>query len=92
MIKYHGTPITPMSVFKEAVVNRNVLISYAYSGDLNRAVKYCNKIYLDNGAFSFWTKGKTVDWNKYYKWVEANYNRIEFFIIPDVDKRHLQLV
>lgn len=84
MIKYHGTPITPMSVFKEAVTNKNVLISYAHRGDLNRALQYCNKICLDNGAFSFWTKGKTIDWNKYYEWVEDNYERIEFFIIPDV--------
>jgi len=84
MIKYHGTPITPMSVFEKAVTNKNVLISFAHSGDLNRALKLCNKICLDNGAFSFWTKGKKVDWNKYYEWVESNYERIEFFIIPDV--------
>lgn len=84
MIKYHGTPITPKSVFKDAVSDKNVLISYAHSGDLNRALKYCNKICLDNGAFSFWTKGKTVDWTKYYQWVQENYDRIEFFIIPDV--------
>ena len=84
MIKYHGTPITPMSVFKDAVSDKNVLISFAHSGDLNRALKYCNKICLDNGAFSFWTKGKTPNWSNYYKWVEENYERIEFFIIPDV--------
>lgn len=84
MIKYHGTPITPREIFKKSVSGKNVLISYAHPHDLNNALKYCNKICLDNGAFSFWTKGKDVDWDNYYKWVEDLIERIEFFIIPDV--------
>ena len=84
MIKYHGTPITPKEVFKKSVSGKNVLISYAHPNDLNNALKYCNKICLDNGAFSFWTKNKQVDWDKYYDWVYDLKERIEFFIIPDV--------
>jgi len=84
MIKYHGTPITPERVFNEVMPNRNALVSYAHPHDLKKALKQCNKVCLDNGAFSFWTKGKSVDWNNYYSWVFDVYSYIDFFIIPDV--------
>lgn len=83
MIKYHGTPITPKEIFYSAMPNLNALISFAHSSDVDKAFKICNKVCLDNGAFSFWTKNKKVDWNEYYKWVEKYPNR-EFHIIPDV--------
>ena len=84
MIKYHGTPITPVSIFKDCMKNRNVLISWANQQDLKNAIGYCNKIMLDNGAFTLWTKNKIVDWEKYYTWVNRNYEKIAHYIIPDV--------
>ncbi len=84
MIKYHGTPITPKRVFEQIMPTRNALISYAHSGDLERALKICDNVIIDNGAFSFWTKGKKVEWNKYYEWIEKFEDKIEFYIIPDV--------
>lgn len=84
MIKYHGTPVTPQSIFIESLTNKNALISFANPQDLEIAIKTCNKIILDNGAFSFWTKKKSVNWAEYYQWVCKNYEKIDHFIIPDV--------
>jgi len=83
MIKFYGTPITPQSVFLEHMKGRNALVSFAHKQDAYVAFSNCNKVILDNGAFSFWKTGKQTDWDEYYKWVEAHYNR-EFFFIPDV--------
>jgi len=83
MIKYHGTPITPIDIFLQAVTNKNVLVSWANPQDVNNAFANCNKVILDNGAFTFWKKKKVIDWNDYYKWVEK-YNNREWFFIPDV--------
>lgn len=84
MIKYHGTPVTPQDIFLKALTNRNALVSFANPQDLEIAIKTCNKIMLDNGAFSFWTKKKSVNWTEYYRWVCKNYEKIDYFIIPDV--------
>lgn len=84
MIKYHGTPVTPKKIFIKALTNKNVLVSFANPQDLNIAINYCNKIILDNGAFTFWTKGKEIDWENYYKWVCKNFDKIDYFFIPDV--------
>ena len=83
MIKYHGTPVTPRNIFFKALTNRNALISFANPQDIKVAFENCNKVILDNGAFSMWTKKKKTDWNKYYDWVKEHSNR-DFYFIPDV--------
>lgn len=84
MIKYHGTPLTPIVVFKSALKNRNCLIPFVRKDNFELAKGICNKIMIDNGAFSFWTKGIKIDWNDYYKWIYEIYDDIEYFVIPDV--------
>lgn len=84
MIKYHGTPCSPMKIFYEAFANKNVLIPYPRPDDLKKALQVCDKIILDNGAFSVWRKGIAVDWSDFYNWVIKIINRVEFFLIPDV--------
>lgn len=82
MIKYHGTPCTPISVFIQALTGKNCLIPFPNPQDLTRANEFCNKVILDNGAFTMWTKGKQPDWDRFYEWV--NNSKREFFFIPDV--------
>ncbi len=84
MIKYHGTPITPKEVFNLSMLNKNVLIPYTEKRDFARAVKICNNILIDNGAFTVWRKKIKIDWNDYYKWIEEIYCDISYFFIPDV--------
>jgi len=84
LIKYYGTPLSPTSVFDEALRGRNVLIPYPRPDNLKRAIEICDKVIIDNGAFSIWRKGGTVDWDKFYSWLQPFKHNIEFFFIPDV--------
>lgn len=84
MIKYHGTPITPIKIFNEVVEGRNLLVSWANPQDLKRACNQAEKIILDNGAFTFWSKEKEANWDLYYQWITENSERLEYFFIPDI--------
>ncbi len=86
MIKYHGTPITPKSVFYKMMPTHNALVSFVNQQDLGKVLEVCDKIMLDNGAFTFWKKYKKpkLEWGDYYAWVENLYDKIEVFIIPDI--------
>jgi len=84
MIKYHGTPITPKEVFFKSMNDKNVLIPYTCLQDLNKAFEVCNKIIIDNGAFTIWRKGINIEWNDYYDWIDSIYDKITNFFIPDV--------
>lgn len=76
--------MSPMSVFNEAMDGRNCLIPFPRPDDYKRADKICNKIIIDNGAFTIWRKGGEADWDKYYEWLKERIDQIEFFFIPDV--------
>lgn len=85
MIKYYGTPITPNRVFDEIFEHgRNCLIPFPNPQNLKRAIEKCNKIIVDNGAFTLWRKGGKIDWNEYYDWLHPQLKEIEFYFIPDV--------
>lgn len=84
MIKYHGTPISPIPIFEQVAEGRNILVSWANPQDIKRACASCNKLILDNGAFTFWNKNKKVNWDRYYEWIINYYGRIEHFFIPDI--------
>ncbi|RLA77506.1 MAG: hypothetical protein DRG78_17320 [Epsilonproteobacteria bacterium] len=84
MIKYYGTPLTPLSIFNEALNGRNTLIPFPRPESLKLALKICSKIIIDNGAFTLWRKGGTIDWNDFYIWLEPIKKDIEFYFIPDV--------
>ena len=73
-----------MKIFYEAFTDKNVLIPYPRPDDMQRALQVCNKIIIDNGAFSVWRKRIVVDWADFYTWVKKFIDRIEFFLIPDV--------
>ena len=78
--KSHATE----KVFETYMKDRNVLIPFLNHSDLKRAKRVCNKIILDNSAFTAHTQGVVIDWNDYYDWVAKHEDRIEWFIIPDV--------
>ncbi len=84
MIKYYGTPLSPIKIFDEAMTGRDVLIPFPRPDDLIRALDQCNGIIVDNGAFTIWRKGGVIEWSDYYRWIEEHVYRIDFFIIPDV--------
>jgi len=84
MIKYHGTPFSPVHLFEQHMKGKNILIPFSRRDTLKRALKSGANIIFDNGAYTLWKQGKKVDWDKYYDWVKKHYERITYFIIPDV--------
>jgi len=86
MLHFHGGPITPDTCALKAWKGRHAFISFANPGQLPLASEVCQSFALDNGAFSFWTKKRVVDWQEYYAFVArwANHPRFSFAVIPDV--------
>jgi len=84
MIHYHGTPITPRSVLL-TLGGKHFCVSYSDARDALCCHQIGQTVMLDNGAFTMWTKGRAVDWDKYYAWAEQWLEyRTTWAIIPDV--------
>lgn len=86
MIHYHGGPITPDTCAIRAWKSRHACISFAAPQQIQLAARYCQSFMLDNGAFTFWKQGKSVNWNDFYKWAfEWMFHPgCDFVIAPDV--------
>jgi len=87
VIKYHGTPFAgTKSEASEALIGRHAFISFAAPNHLDVALEVCQSIALDNGAFSAWKSGKSIDWDVYFEWAKSlqNHPRVDFAVIPDV--------
>lgn len=83
-IHYHGTPITPRSVL-DTLAGRNFCVSFAAPADVKHCHAIGQSVMLDNGAFSVWRRGITVDWNEYYEWTAPWLDyRTTWAVIPDV--------
>jgi hypothetical protein len=86
MIHYHGTPMTPDHAAVEILRGRHGMVSFAHPGQISLVADVCQSFVLDNGAFSFWKKGKQVDWEGYYRWVDdwRLHPGFDWALIPDV--------
>ena len=83
MIHYHGTPITPRHKLLE-MSGRHFCVSYARPEDLKTCLEIGQSVMLDNGAFSAFTRGKTLNIPKFYAWIENNLIAPHWAVIPDV--------
>lgn len=83
MIHYHGTPVTPRAALAP-MAGRHFCVSWAASGDLEWALKHGASVMLDNGAFSAWTRGQTMDWPAFYAWAAPHLRHPHWAVIPDV--------
>lgn len=81
---YHGTPITPRSVLHE-LAGRNFCVSFAEPRDVEVCHRIGQSVMLDNGAFTVWKQGGTVDWKAWSEWVQpwVDY-RTTWCVLPDV--------
>lgn len=86
MIHYHGTPITPEESAARVLAGRHAMVSYAEPRQLALVMDACQSFALDNGAFSAWRAGRTMDWGKYRDFVAecAQHPGFDFAIIPDI--------
>jgi len=99
LIHYHGTPIggTKQEAAK-FLIGRHALIPFSYPVDLPIALDVCQSFCLDNGAFTAWKKGESVDFDSYLKWVNSvrSHPSFDWCLIPDVidgdEKDNIDLV
>lgn len=86
MIHYHGGPITPETCAHRTWYGRHAFVSFAHSYQIELAAAICQSFALDNGAFSFWKKGKETDWAAYYDWCGTwlDHPGCDWAVIPDV--------
>ena len=84
MIHYHGTPITPREKLYE-LAGRHFCVSYAEPRDVKVCHEIGQSVMLDNGAYSFWTKKKQVDWYEWAKWIDPWLDYpTTWVVLPDV--------
>lgn len=83
MMHYHGTPITPFSVFYE-LAGKNFCVSYARPDQIKQCHQAGQSVMLDNGAFSVWRQGITIDWDAWAEWVKPWLAyRTTWAVLPD---------
>jgi hypothetical protein len=84
MIHYHGTPISPRSELLK-LGGRSFCVSFVDHRDVEVCHKIGQSVMLDNGAFSFWRRGESINWDKYYSWCEPWLDHhTTWAVIPDV--------
>ena len=86
MIHYHGTPISGTAVCASKILaSRFAMISFARPDQLNLILEVCKGFALDSGAYSFWKRGATIDWELYRSWVFTLYQHpgYQFALLPD---------
>jgi hypothetical protein len=81
---YHGTPITPRSAL-QSLAGRNFCVSFAAPADIAECHRIGQSVMLDNGAFSVWRRGLTVDWEAWVKWAQPWLDyKTTWAVLPDV--------
>jgi len=84
VIHYHGTPITPRARLLE-LAGRSFCVSFADPRDVEVCHEIGQSVMLDNGAYTVWKQGGTVDWLAYYRWCERWLEHWSTWaVIPDV--------
>lgn len=87
MICYHGTPITPNRVLRDALDRRHAMVSFYRPDQIGMVAEICESFALDNGAFSAWRSGKPVtNWAPYVAFCRewGRHPACDWAIIPDV--------
>lgn len=87
MIAYHGTPLGgPRQDVARFLHGRHALVPYPRQEDLGAVAECCESFVFDNGAFSIWKSGGTLDVHGYTRWC-AEWSRhpgMDWCLIPDV--------
>lgn len=87
MIHYHGTPCSGTRAdAAQFIAGRHVMIPFPHPADLPIALEVCASFCLDNGAFSVWKKGGTLDSAAYARFVESVmfHPSFDWAVIPDI--------
>jgi len=84
-IHYHGLPLTPLVMLPD-LGGRHVCISFAtrINSQTEVCLKLMQSIMFDNGAFSIFQGGGTMDVLAYYDWLRPMLRHPHWAIVPDV--------
>ena len=86
-IHYHGLPITPNRVL-HTLGGAHFCVSYMRPEQVEWADRYGQSLMIDNGAYSAWRKGLTLDgdhWRGFYDFADRWLDRpTTWAVIPDV--------
>lgn len=65
---------------------RHALVSMVHPEDMGAVADVCQSFVLDNGAFSVWRSGGTLDVDRYIRWSEEWHRHpgFDWALIPDV--------
>jgi hypothetical protein len=66
------------------MAGKHFCVSFANPADADWCLTHGQSVMWDNGAFTAYTKGKTLDVPAYQKWVEPKLGHPHWCIIPDV--------
>lgn len=78
-------PVTPYA-YLDVMAGKHVCISYATQRPyfVKWAQSHAQSVMWDNGAFTAFTKGKPMDVEAYYRWLEPMLQPPDWAVIPDV--------
>lgn len=68
-IHYHGTPISPRAVLYE-LAGCHFCVSFAKPDDVAVCHRIGQSVMLDNGAFTVWRQGGSLDLRAYERWCD----------------------
>jgi hypothetical protein len=83
---YHGTPIGgSRQDVARFLVGRHALVPFPRQDDMGIVGEVCKSFIFDNGAFSVWKRGETLDIPGYVKWCYEWYRHpgFDWALIPD---------
>lgn len=86
VIHYHGTPCGgTREETARFLAGRHAFVPFPRPDDLAIALEVCQSVALDNGAYSIWRKGGTLDVDGYLQWVWEFHRHPAFAwaVIPD---------
>lgn len=87
MIHYQGTPVGgKREDAAKFLAGRHALVLFPRQDDMGIVAEVCQSFVFDNGAFSAWTKGYSLDVEGYTRWVRQWHRHPGFnwALIPDV--------
>lgn len=83
MIHYHGTPLTPQSEMAK-MAGKHFCVSFWRPENADWCQRHGQSVMWDNGAFSAFQMGKTIDPVAFASWVEPRLGHPHWAVIPDV--------
>lgn len=86
LIRYHGTPLTPVETMLRAFKGKNAMVSYYNPEQIEEACEVCQSVVLDCGTFPAWMAGTVPDFDGYLEWAThwVRHPAVDWCVIPDI--------